>query len=53
LEKHFDGALNTEWHFNSAHQKKSNFMHWLKMAILAIFKKGLGWPCPGIAALKK
>ena len=29
-----------------------NFMHGLKSAILAIFQKGLGWPCPASAALK-
>jgi hypothetical protein len=27
-------------------------MHGLKSAILAIFQKGLGWPCPVSAALK-
>jgi hypothetical protein len=43
----------------SKHFKKSNlpqnflnYMQGLKSAILAIFKKGLGWPCPVIAALK-
>ena len=29
-----------------------NYMHGLKSAILAIFQKGLGWPCPVSAALK-
>jgi hypothetical protein len=33
--------------------KKLNFMHGLKSDILAIFQKGLGWPCPVSAALKK
>jgi hypothetical protein len=35
--------------------KKSNFMHGLKSAILAIFQKSadwLDWPCPGSAALQ-
>ena len=36
-------------------QKKSNFMHGLKSAILAIFQKSadwLDWPCPVSAALQ-
>ena len=32
--------------------KMQNYMHWLQSAILAIFQKGLGWPCPVSAALK-
>ena len=33
-------------------QKILNYMHGVKSAILAIFQKGLGWPCPVSAALK-
>ena len=29
-----------------------NYMHGLKSAILVIFQKGLGWPCPVSAALR-
>ena len=35
--------------------ENSNFMHWLKSAILAIFQKSadwLDWPCPVSAALQ-
>ena len=46
------------WHFQSTSKeviwpkKFLNYMHGLKSAILAIFLKGLGWPCPVSAALK-
>ena len=30
----------------------SNSMQGLKSAILAMFRRGLGWPCPVSAALK-
>ena len=33
-------------------QKNSNSMYGSKSAILAIFQKGPGWPCPDSAALK-
>ena len=48
----------TWWHFQSTSKeviwpkKILNYMHGLKSAILAIFQKGLGWPCPVSAALK-
>ena len=48
----------TWWHFQSTSKeviwtkKNLNYMHGLKSAILAIFQKGLGWPCPVSAALK-
>ena len=48
----------TWWPFQSTSKeviwlKKSlNYIHGLKSAILAIFQKGLGWPCPVSAALK-
>ena len=48
----------TWWHFQSTSKeviwpkKILNYMHGLKSAILAIFQKGLEWPCPVSAALK-
>ena len=48
----------TWWHFKSTSKEVIwpktflNYMHGLKSAILAIFQKGLGWPCPVSAALK-
>ena len=48
----------TWWHFQSTSKEIIcpkiflNYMHGLKSAILAIFQKGLGWPCPVSAALK-
>merc|ERR1711940_254468 len=42
----------TWWHFQSTSKeviwpkKILNYMQGLKSAILAIFQKGLGWPCP-------
>ena len=33
-------------------QKILKYMHGLKSAILAIFQKELGWPCPVSAVLK-
>ena len=33
-------------------KKFLNYMHGLKSAILAIFQKGLGWPCPVGPALE-
>ena len=33
-------------------KKYLNYMHGLKSAILAIFQRGLGWPCPASMALK-
>ena len=49
---------DTWWHFQSNSKEVIwpqiflNYMHGLKSAILAIFQKGLGWPCPVSAALK-
>ena len=46
------------WHFQSTSkeviwpQKFLNYMQQLESAILAIFQKGLEWPCPVSAALK-
>ena len=48
----------TWWHFQSTikeviwPQKILNYMHGLKSGILAIFQRGLGWPCPVSSALK-
>ena len=48
----------TYWHFQSTSKEVIwpkeflNYMHGLKSAILAIFQKGLGWPCPVSAAHK-
>ena len=48
----------TWWHFQITSKeviwpkKFLNYMHGLKSAILAIFQKGLGWPCTVSAALK-
>ena len=42
----------TKWHFQSTSKEVIwlknilNYMHRLKSAILAIFQRGLGWPCP-------
>ena len=61
--KHMDGALIhfldkiTRWHFQSTSKEIIwpkmflNYMHGSKSAFLAIFQKGLGWPCPVSAAL--
>ena len=48
----------TWWHFQSTSkqviwpQKFLNYLHGLKSAILTLFQKGLGWPCPVSGALK-
>ena len=48
----------TWWHFQSTSKEVNwpqfffDYMHGLKSAILTIFQKGLGWPCPVSAALK-
>ena len=64
LEKHLDGAWDTfgkkitQWHFHSASKEDiwpknfSNSMQGLKSAIMAIFQRGPGWPCPVSTALK-
>ena len=49
---------STWWHFQSTSKKVIwpqiflNYMHGIKSAILTIFQKGLGWPCPVSATLK-
>ena len=52
------GKKITKWHIDSASKediwpkKNSNYMQGLKSAILAIFQRGPGWPCPVSTALK-
>ena len=54
---HFLGNI-TKWYFHIALKEEIlpikflNSMQGLKSAILAIFPRGLGWPCPVSAALK-
>ena len=45
-------ALSKHFKRSNLAQKNLNYMHGLKSAILAIFQKGLGWPCPVSVALK-
>jgi hypothetical protein len=55
--RHFWDKVS-QWHLHSTSnevikpQNFSNSMHGSKSAILAIFHKGAGWPCPDSAALK-
>ena len=51
-KKNYNGLLFTTSNEYIWPQKFSIFMHGLKSAILAIFQRGLGWPCPVSAALK-
>ena len=50
IEKFTTSKLEFKYH--GIQIQNSNSMQRLKTAILAIFQKGLGWPCPVSAALK-
>ena len=54
-DKHMAGACDIFW-IKSINEtlalKNSNYKQGLESAILAIFQRGLGWPCPASMALK-
>ena len=63
MDMHMDGAWDIFWiksrngtfialQMKSFGQKKSNFMHELKSAILAILQKSADWPCLVSAAIQ-